>query len=281
MGHRESGCRERPGGVRNRKESKRIEFVIRHGPGEPVPGTHSMTTRRLPTKTECSNVMDATPESPNAGPRTPTGAEPFRIVNQRYPRWVVVAENVFVAGMLAAFAVIEILGLWLFDSRTTLIALFVAFLAISPIAIRGWLLIWDLSRPGPGRGVTKRAILDRMFRGIRRKELPAEIEWAVLTAVRSLLPSVHTVHQLKFGEQVGYLHFLFPLAAVTRVRFAPEPDEDFNEFEPARRLHQATVEIHSGRQFQLIVDESDAARLRQWAIDKGISICEADDPRPQ
>jgi len=225
--------------------------------------------------------MDSPRESPKTGSQTPTDAEPFRIVNQRYPRWFVIAENVFVAGMLAAFVVIEILGLWLFDSRTTLIALFVAFLAISPITIRGWLLIWDLRRPGPGRGVTKRAILDRMFRGIRRPELAAEIEWTVLTAIRSLFSSVHSVRQLKFGEEVGYLHFKFPPAAVRQIRFAPDPDEDFNEFEPARRLQQATVEIHSGHHFQLIVDEVDAKRMRQWAIAKGITVCDAADLHPQ
>jgi len=208
-------------------------------------------------------------------------AEPLRIVNRRYPRWVVIAENVFVAGMLVAFLVIEILGLWLFDARTTIIGLLVAFLAISPITIRGWLLIWDLSRPGPGRCVTARAILDRAFRGIRRKELAAEIEWTVLTALRSLLPSVHTVQQLKLGEEIGYLHFRFPPGTVKQIRFAPDPDEDFNEFDPTRRLCQATVEIHSGRKFLLMVDESDAARLRQWAIGKGITVCEADDLRPQ
>src|SRR5262245_8885350 len=172
--------------------------------------------------------------------------KPLRIRNQRYPRWVVVAENVFVAGMLVAFLVIEILGLWLFDSRTAIFALLAAFLAISPITIRGWLLIWDLSRPGPGRGVTARALADRVFRGIRRKELAAEVEWTALTALRSLLPSVHTVAELKLEEEIRYLHFRYPPGAVKRVRFAPDPDEDFNEFELTRRLCQATVEIQSG-----------------------------------
>ena len=129
--------------------------------------------------------------------------------------------------------------------------------------------------------MTAREVFDRLVRGIRRKELAAEIEWTVLTALRSLLPFVHSVHQLKFGEVVGYLHFRFPPAAVRRVRFAPDPDEDFNEFEPTRQLCQATVEIHSGRQFQLIVDEADAQRLRQWAVEKGIAVCDSDGYSPR
>jgi hypothetical protein len=68
---------------------------------------------------------------------------------------------------------------------------------------------------------------------------------------------------------------------VRRVRFAPDPDEDFNEFEPTRQLCQATVEIHSGRQFQLIVDEADAQRLRQWAVEKGIAVCDSDGYSPR
>jgi hypothetical protein len=225
--------------------------------------------------------MNAPRDLPKTETEMPSHPEPLRIRNQRYPRWVVVAENVFVGGMLVAFLVIENIGLWLFDVRTAMYALLVAFLAILPIVIRGWLLIWDLSRPGPGQGVRARELLDRVFRGIRRKELVAEIEWTVLSALRSLLPSVHTVHQLKLGEDIGYLHFRFPPAAVRQVRFAPDPDEDFNEFERMRQLCQATVEIHSGRQFQLIVDEADAQRLTQWAVAKGITVCKADDLRLQ
>src|SRR5262245_61727805 len=119
-----------------------------------------------------------------------------QIRNQRYPRWVLIAENVVVGGMLVAFLVIEIVGLWLFGVRTAMYILLAAFLAILPIAMYGWFQIWDLSRPGPGRGVTARALLDGVCRGIRRKELVASVEWSALTALRAVLPPLHTVYQL-------------------------------------------------------------------------------------
>jgi len=206
-------------------------------------------------------------------------AVPIR--NQRYPRWVLIAENVVVGGMLVAFLVIEIVGLWLFGVRTAMLILLAAFLAILPIAIYGWFQIWDLSRPGPGRGVTARALFDGVFRGIRRKELAAAVEWSALTALRSVFPSVHTVFQLKLGEEIEVRSFRYPRGVVKRVRFAPDPGEDFKECEPARPLRQATVEIHSGRQFQLIVDETDAKRLQQWAETKGIIVCDSIENGPR
>jgi len=205
----------------------------------------------------------------------------LRIRNQRYPLWVAIAEGVFGVGMGVAFLVIENVGLWLFDVRTAMYALLVAFLAILPIAVYGGLEIWDLRRPGPGEGLSGRALLRGVFLGLRDKEFAKKVEWTALTGLRSLLPSVYTVFQLKLGEELQAMNFRFPVGALKRVRFAPDPDEDFNEFERISRLCQATVEIHSGRQFQLIVDEADAERLRQWAIGKAITVCNAEDLHPQ
>ena len=109
----------------------------------------------------------------------PSDPGQLRIRNQRYPRRVVVAENVLVGGLLVSFVVIEILGLWLLGTRTTVCVLLACHLAISPVVIRGWLLIWDLNRAGPPRrGVTaRRALYEGVFLGIGRKELPAAIGW--------------------------------------------------------------------------------------------------------
>jgi hypothetical protein len=211
----------------------------------------------------------------------PTDPGPLRIRNQRYPRWVVVAENVFVGGMLVAFLVIENLGLWLFDARTAMYILLAAFLAVLPIAVYGWLQIWDLSRPGPGCGVTARALFEGVFLGIRRREFIASVEWTALTAVRALLPSTHTIDQLKLGEVFEVYFARYPAGVVRQVRFGPDPGEDYYESEPPRQLCEATVEILSGRQFQLIVDEADAQRLREWAVAKGIAICDCDGYRPR
>jgi hypothetical protein len=200
--------------------------------------------------------------------------EPLHIRNHRYPRWIEVAGHVLVGGLLVTLLAIEVIGLWFYGTRGTY-ALLAAFLVILPIAVHGWLLIWDLSRPGPGRGVTGRDLIDVATCGIRRKGLCAAIEWRALSLVRPLLPSVHTVPWLKLGEEIEVPpRFRFPPGAVRCVRFGPDPGEDFKESEPPAPLYEATVEIHSGRRFRLIIDEADARRLREWAIAKGIAVCD-------
>src|SRR5262249_16046869 len=143
--------------------------------------------------------MNAPRELPKPEPEMQSDPGILRIRNQRYPRWVVVAENVFVGGMLVALLVIEIVGLWLFE-MLGMYAVPAAFLAILPIAIYGGFQVWDLSRPGPGEGLSGRALLRGVFLGIRDKGFAAKVEWTALTALRSLLPSVDTVQQLKLGE---------------------------------------------------------------------------------
>ena len=212
---------------------------------------------------------------------TPPGPAELRIRNLRYPRWVVVAENVFVGGILVSFLVIELVGLWLFDLRTTVYVLLACLLAIMPVVIHGWLLIWDLRRPGPGRGVTARALYERVVLGVRRKELASAVEWTALTAVRTVLPVVHPVALLRLGEEIEVMCFRYPPQAVRQVRFAPDPAEDYKEVEPQTPLREASIELHSGRQFRLIVDQADARRLKQWAAAKGIAVCEGDGFRPR
>ena len=138
--------------------------------------------------------------------------------NQRYPRGSV-AENVFVGGMLVAFLAIEIVGLWVFG-QGALYFLLAGFLLVLPIAIYGWLLLWDLNRPGPRRDVTSRALLAGIVLGIRRKgvgELGAAIESRALALLRPLLPSVHTISQLKLGEKVEVISAVrFPAQCESR-----------------------------------------------------------------
>jgi hypothetical protein len=206
----------------------------------------------------------------------------LRIRNQRYPRWITIAENVFVGGMLVSFLAIEIAGLWLFGQRA-LYFLLAAFLLVLPIAIYGWLLLWDLNRPGPRRDMTMRALFVGAVLGIRQKgfgDLGAAVESIALNLLRPLLPTVHTVSQLKLGEKVEVLSAVrFPAQWVSRVRFALDPGEDFKESEPPIPLCEATVEIESGRQFLLIVTQADAERLRQWASAKGITVVDSDEYR--
>jgi hypothetical protein len=68
---------------------------------------------------------------------------------------------------------------------------------------------------------------------------------------------------------------------VSRIRFAPDPAEDYAE--PRRAVHfcGATIDLNSGKGFRLIVDEADAARLRTWAVTKGIAVCDCDGYSPR
>jgi hypothetical protein len=221
------------------------------------------------------------PPANRPNPMTPPVPREIRIRNQRYPRWFEVAGHVFVGGLFATFLVIETLGVWLYGFRAMYVLLGV-FLAVLPIAVRGWLLIWDLSRPGPGRGVTASALYDAVFRGMQRKELGAAIEWTALSVVRSFMPSVCTVSWFKLGDEIECIpRFRFPPAAVRQVRVGPDPGEDFREFEPPAPLYEATVEIHSGRQFRLIATEADVRRLKEWAIATGIEVCDGAEYYPQ
>jgi hypothetical protein len=131
--------------------------------------------------------------------------------------------------------------------------------------------------------VTARALIERVVLGIRRKgigDLGAAVESIALAMLRPLLPSVHTIAQLKLGENVEVFSAVrFPAQWVSRVRFAPGPGEDFKESEPPIPLCEATVEIESGRQFRLIVAQADAERLRQWAGGKGIIVVDSDEFR--
>jgi hypothetical protein len=211
----------------------------------------------------------------------PAPAE-FRIRNQRYPRWFKFAEAVVVGGMLFTFLLIELIGLFFFGMKYTFWILLAAFLAILPIAIHGWLLIWDLNRSREGQSVTARALFNAMFRGIGRKDIGRAIEFSVLKAVRVLLPAVHTVDQVRIGDVVTVRGLAkFPAAEVTRMRFAPDPIQEYEDPELALELCEVTIEKASGHQFRLVIDDADAEQLRQWAESKGIAVCDCDGYRPR
>jgi hypothetical protein len=211
----------------------------------------------------------------------PPEPEEFRIHNQRYPRWFKFAEAVFIGGLLVTFLVIEFVGLWYLGVKSTVYIAVFALVAILPIVIHGWLLIWDLSRPRRGAGITARALFNGVVLGIRRKDLGRAIEFSVLKVVRLLLPSVHTVDQVKIGEGVTVRSLArFPATEVCRVRFAPDPVQEYEDPELALALCEVTIEKVSGHQFRLIVDEADAERLRQWAEAKGIAVCDCDGYQP-
>jgi hypothetical protein len=211
---------------------------------------------------------------------TPSTPRKIQIRNQRYPRWFEVAGHVVVGGLFATLLLIGTVGVWLYGMRAYYVLLAV-FVAVLPIALHGWLLIWDLSRPGPGRRVTARELFDAVARGVRGTGLAAAVEWTALALVRPLLPSVHTVSWLKLGDEIEVPpRFRFSPGAVKRVRFERDPGEDFKESEPQTPLYEAAVEIHSGRRFRLIVDEADVQRLKEWAVGNSIAVSDGAEYSP-
>ena len=110
----------------------------------------------------------------------------------------------------------------------------------------------------------------------RAKQQAAPLDWLLgrLSPVRGL--------QLGDGIEIETVILVFRFAArtVSRIRFAPDPAEDYAEAERKVQLCQVIVEMDLKRQFRMIVDEVDAQRLRQWAVAKGINVNDCDGYRP-
>ena len=65
-------------------------------------------------------------------------------------------------------------------------------------------------------------------------------------------------------------------STVTQIAFGPDPAEDYVESGLPVRLCQATFALRDGWKFPLVVTAEDAARLREWAIEKGIVVSDPD-----
>jgi hypothetical protein len=87
---------------------------------------------------------------------------------------------------------------------------------------------------------------------------------------------------LHLGDEIWFApRFPIPAAAVVRIRFAPDPAEDYAEPGPEVHFCAAAVGLNSGAELRLILDEGDARRLREWATTKGIPVCECDGYSPR
>ena len=206
------------------------------------------------------------------------GSKPrgVRIRNQRYGSWLEI-----VMFMLIGIAVFGVVGAF-FDKHMLYFTVAGVFGLVPAIVY--WLFVcWDLRRTAPAQPVTARTLFEWWVLGIRRKELGPADGTAALSALRPLVPSVCTVDQLKLGDDLevagGILRF--PLTAVKRIRFAPDPLEDYGGAESPLEMCQASVEMDSGKEFRLIVTEVDAEKMRQWAATKGIAVCDCDGYRPR
>jgi hypothetical protein len=147
---------------------------------------------------------------------------------------------------------------------------------------RAWMLVLNLTeRPLPGRRETACALWNWMFRGVR-PENPYRVRATVaLMLFGWLAPRRIPVASLRLGDTVEFdPRVPVRAAVVSRVRFAPDPAEDYAELDRPVRYCAAAVEFNTGREFRLILDEADAARLRNWAAARGIPVCDADGYRP-
>src|SRR5262249_53427082 len=101
---------------------------------------------------------------------------------------------------------------------------------------------------------------------------------------RPLLSKRYWIHHLVLSDEIEIdnpvLHY--PPKAVKEIRFSPDPKEDYIGAEGPIPLCLATVAIDAGKEFRLIVNDVDAEKMRQWAVGKGIAVCECDGyvPRP-
>jgi hypothetical protein len=214
----------------------------------------------------------------------PSDPGPLQIRNQRYPRWFDM-----IGGMVFALILFGALALFFipqpYDRRMALLILG-GLLGLGLLILYGLFQLWDLRRPVTTRLVTARTLFEWLVLGMRRKALGPADGWTALTMLRPSAGSRYSAHHLKLGEGIevegDFVVARFGARAVARLRFAPDPREDYVGCDHPTHFCEATVEMDSGRQFCLVVTEADGQRLRQWGVAKGITVCDCDGytPRP-
>jgi len=206
-----------------------------------------------------------------------------RIRNQRYRPWAEIA-GVMLIVLFMATVFSPFLFAWQ-NGRLAMRWLFALLVGMAVYCLRLWLLIVDLQdQPLPSRREVARLVFDRLFRGVRRNDLG----WlAGVTVARTffgwLVPRRISVAFLLLGDGVAFdSRFPVPLRSVRRVRFSPDPAEDYAEWDRPAQYCAAAVELARGREFRLILDQADAQRLRKWAGTKGLPVSDEDGyiPRP-
>jgi hypothetical protein len=214
---------------------------------------------------------------------TPPDSGNVRIRNRRYRPWVEIAGV-----MLMVLFMGVVFSPFLFDWQNGRLAMLLLFAILGGMAVyclRMWLLVVDLQyQPLPSRREVAGVLFERVYRGARRPDLG----WvAGVTVARTffgwLVPRRISVAFLLLGENVAFdSRFPVPLRSVRRVRFSPDPAEDYAEWDRPAQYCAAAVELAAGREFRLILDQADAQRLREWAGIKGIPVCDGDGyvPRP-
>jgi hypothetical protein len=88
----------------------------------------------------------------------------------------------------------------------------------------------------------------------------------------------HAVRRIKLGAFLqtfpgGLSH---PPSMISDIAFGPDPGEDYAESPLPVRFCQARIAVRNGWRFHLIVSAGDAARLCEWATEKGITVSDSD-----
>jgi hypothetical protein len=200
----------------------------------------------------------------------------LQIRNQRYRPWRL--SDIVAATFLAMIFFGTIGGLIFPRGYGRLLAglFLVGYVGLGTYMLYLWFVLRVL------RGLTARALFRWVFLGIRQKELNTAGNVTARSFFGWLIPSRFSVYHLKLGEEIEIEPLLrISAQAVKRVRFVPDPAEDYRESNRASPLCQAFVELHSDKKFHLIVTETDAQRLRNWAVAKGVAVCNSDGYRPR
>jgi hypothetical protein len=204
-----------------------------------------------------------------------------RISNQRYRSLSAIAG----AALLLSFPVAAFMPLLdrRFD-RFTKYALPAVGLLMLLYCLYAYLFIIDLRRgQRPSRWVIALAVWRWVVLGIRDHELgPSPGETIAVALFGWLLPRKHWAQFLKLGQGLKIdCDVLIPIGDVRQVQFAPDPDEDYVEPDPADRYCAAAVVLETGREFRLVVNHADAEQLRHWARTNDIEISDCAGYRPR
>ena len=202
------------------------------------------------------------------------------IRNRRYRPW---GE---IVGVMLLILFVAVLFLPLFFNggygRLAKWSFLAVVLGMAGYCLRTWFLILDLTeRPLPGRRETARVGWNWALRGVRPRD-PYRFRVAIALALFGwLTPKRISVAWLNLRETVEFDSRVPLRAGVEQVRFAPDPAEDYVELEQPDHHCEAAVELSTGKEFRLILDEADAGLLRQWAVEKGIPVCDSDGYSPR
>ena len=221
--------------------------------------------------------MGAARELPDMAPSDPGEV---RIRNRRYWPW---SEMFGVMWFVMFIFVLTVVQLFAGSHQLRAYSLLACVLVGTGYCLRFWLLVLDLKeRPLPGRRETARAVWAWVRRGVR-PENPGRVRATVaLMLFGWVVPNRIPVAFLLLGDAVAFdSRVPVPATNVRRVRFAPDPAEDYAELDRPARYCAAAVELTSGREFRLVLDEADAGRLREWAAAKGIAVTDTDGYRPR